>query len=571
MAQDSHSLHQLLERLLDLTTTDAERQNVDELIRRLERRAFRIVVAGEAKRGKSTVINALLERPVLPTGVVPLTAVTTTVVFGDQPKVDVRFRDGSSRVVPVAEIEKYVTENGNPNNTRDVTEVIVAVPADLLAAGAELVDTPGTGSVHRHNTEAALAAYQRMDAAIFVLTADPPISDSERELVQTVSDSAVTTWFLLNKVDRLGPDEVSTAVDFTRQVLEELVAHHVEVWPVSALRSAGDGRPPSAVDRFDEFAAAFRGYVCSGSAHDLDRSLTARATRIAQGIKDRDEASLAAACLADQSQASALITFEACLREVDEGRRATSTHLDSAIRMLISETDEAAGELLGRAQGALEIQLREFLRTTDRAPKDAESAAIELATTYIRSEVEAWRAAWRQRLDSRLATAEAELGARLDRQIATVRTAASDLFGVTLSTYAVEQLLIGADRFTFQFQPHPGQYDTMAATLRRVLPTRLTRRWVARYVLTRASALLDQQVGRARSHFQRALSETGREIQAALDQQYEEGAGALVAAIEAGTKLRHASQSEVNARLDVLRERGGAARELLCALRPRAD
>ena len=65
------------------------------------------------------------------------------------------------------------------------------IDAPLLARGVELVDTPGTGSVHGHNTMEAQAALAPMDAAVFVLTADPPISASEREIIAQVAEMAV--------------------------------------------------------------------------------------------------------------------------------------------------------------------------------------------------------------------------------------------------------------------------------------------------------------------------------------------------------------------------------------------
>src|SRR5674536_35974 len=64
---------------------------VAELSRRVREDALRVVVAGEAKRGKSTLINALLARAVLPTGVVPLTAVPTTLGYGESEAVEVRY------------------------------------------------------------------------------------------------------------------------------------------------------------------------------------------------------------------------------------------------------------------------------------------------------------------------------------------------------------------------------------------------------------------------------------------------------------------------------------------------
>ena len=76
--------------------TDADRERIAALRDRLDAARLRVLVAGEAKRGKSTLINALLGRAVLPTGVTPLTAVATTVRYGDDHRVQVRFSDGQT-------------------------------------------------------------------------------------------------------------------------------------------------------------------------------------------------------------------------------------------------------------------------------------------------------------------------------------------------------------------------------------------------------------------------------------------------------------------------------------------
>lgn len=58
--------------------TERDREHLAALADRLPSARLRVLVVGDAKRGKSTLVNALLGREVLPTGVTPLTAVTTT-------------------------------------------------------------------------------------------------------------------------------------------------------------------------------------------------------------------------------------------------------------------------------------------------------------------------------------------------------------------------------------------------------------------------------------------------------------------------------------------------------------
>ena len=132
--------------------TDRDRAQIAAVHDRLVSARLRVLVAGEAKRGKSSLVNAFLGQAVLPVGVTPLTAVATTVRYGDDPHVHVRFADGHEERHPHAALDDLVTEHGNPANRRGIVSVTVYVDAPVLADGVELVDTPGTGSVFAWDT-----------------------------------------------------------------------------------------------------------------------------------------------------------------------------------------------------------------------------------------------------------------------------------------------------------------------------------------------------------------------------------------------------------------------------------
>src|SRR5580704_427867 len=183
--------------------TARDRERLLALLDRLDAARLRVLVVGEAKRGKSTLINALLGRDVLPSGVTPLTAVVTTVRYGDDPRIEVAFLDGHQEKHPLTALADFVTEVRNPRNKRLVAGVTVYLDAPILAGGVELVDTPGTGSVFQWDTQAAHEALRTMDAAVFVLTADPPVSAAERDLYAKISRLSVTTFAVLNKADHL--------------------------------------------------------------------------------------------------------------------------------------------------------------------------------------------------------------------------------------------------------------------------------------------------------------------------------------------------------------------------------
>jgi hypothetical protein len=92
--------------------TERDREQPAALRDRLDAARLRVLAVGEAKRGKITLINTLLGRAVLPAGVTPLTAVTTTVQFGDDPRAEVRFLDGHDKKHPLAALPELLTERG---------------------------------------------------------------------------------------------------------------------------------------------------------------------------------------------------------------------------------------------------------------------------------------------------------------------------------------------------------------------------------------------------------------------------------------------------------------------------
>ena len=201
--------------------TERDRERLLALLDRLDAARLRVLVVGEAKRGKSTLINALLGRDVLPSGVTPLTAVATTVRYSDDPRIEVASLDGHQEKHPLTALADFVTEVRNPRNKRLVAGVNGLPGRAGLACWGELVDTPGTGSVFQWDTQAAHEALQTMDTAVFVMTADPPVSASERDLLGRVAGLSVTTFAVLNKADHLDEAGLAEASEFTRQVLAE--------------------------------------------------------------------------------------------------------------------------------------------------------------------------------------------------------------------------------------------------------------------------------------------------------------------------------------------------------------
>jgi len=152
---------------------------ISALARRIDEARVYVAVLGQFKRGKSSLLNALVGEAVLPVGVVPVTSVVTVLRHGARRHAMLTMHDGTAREIRIDELRAFVTEEQNPGNVKHVLALEVFLPHPLLASGTCLVDTPGLGSVFTASTAATRAFVPQIDAAIVVLGADPPVSAAE--------------------------------------------------------------------------------------------------------------------------------------------------------------------------------------------------------------------------------------------------------------------------------------------------------------------------------------------------------------------------------------------------------
>jgi len=206
-----------------------------ELAARVAEGRFYVACVGQFKRGKSTLLNALVGHEVVPTGFVPVTAVPTVIRFGAVLHARVRMRDGSWRDIAMPDLKEYVTEELNPENKKGVDGAEVFVPSPLLSAGMCFVDTPGLGSVFTGNTATTQAFIPHIDAALVVVGADPPLAGEELALVEAVGKQVQDLILVINKADRTTDPERAAAAKFTRNILEKRLHRPMdEVFEVSA-------------------------------------------------------------------------------------------------------------------------------------------------------------------------------------------------------------------------------------------------------------------------------------------------------------------------------------------------
>jgi hypothetical protein len=165
-------------------------------------------VVGEFKQGKSSLVNALLMAPICPVDDDIATAVSTEVRYAEKVCASASFEslegsggEGWTENISPSEIAAYVSEAGNPGNTRRLRSVTVGIDRPLLASGLALVDTPGVGGLGSIQNAAALSTLPQSHAVLFVSDASQELTAAELRFLGTVQDLCPTVVMILSKTD----------------------------------------------------------------------------------------------------------------------------------------------------------------------------------------------------------------------------------------------------------------------------------------------------------------------------------------------------------------------------------
>jgi len=322
---------------------------------------YYVACVGQFKRGKSTLLNALMDRPVLATGVPPVTAVPTVIRYGKNPAARVRSQNGEWAKIPLNAVEEYVSGEKNPENRKGVTGVEIFVPLPLLAAGMCLVDTPGVGSVFSGNTAATREFLPQIDAAIVVIGADPPISHDELELAEAVAREASELIFVLNKADRSSAAERAAAIGFAKGVLRErLQKSDVVIFETSALEHLehrGTGRDwPRLLEALNRMVETSGRLLVREAGERALRNATRRLLAVLEEERGALERPLA------ESERRVAVLREA-VKEAEQTLDDLGVLLNSVQQRLSAELGRRRDDFMHKAMGGARKEFEERLAT----------------------------------------------------------------------------------------------------------------------------------------------------------------------------------------------------------------
>lgn len=201
---------------------------ISEVLNRLESENFSVAIIGEFKRGKSTLINALLGKDVLPTDVLPTTATLNKITYSVTPFVKLEYKDGHSEEIGTDQLNDYVTKltDESAERARLIKEATVYYPVSYCQNGVTIIDTPGLND-DEAMTEVTLSVLPHIDAALMVVMAQSPFSESERDFLEhrVITSDLGRVLFVVTGIDLLDEDDVDRVLDnITTRIQKHVLA-----------------------------------------------------------------------------------------------------------------------------------------------------------------------------------------------------------------------------------------------------------------------------------------------------------------------------------------------------------
>lgn len=226
--------------LLENLQKIARRQEFDSILEEIEvlkgseREDFLdVVVLGQFKAGKSSFLNRIFKNDLLPVGVLPVTAVVTRVFYGTEEGAMVTFLDGSRKEIAIAELGDFVTEKENPKNKKSVYLVDITLPELKKYRKLRFIDTPGLGSVFQHNSEVTENWFNKIGAALVVISAAQPLSEKDITLIGNAVSQSPEVHLILSKTDLLDENEISEVMEFLASHTKMLAKRTFDIFPYS--------------------------------------------------------------------------------------------------------------------------------------------------------------------------------------------------------------------------------------------------------------------------------------------------------------------------------------------------
>jgi len=187
------------------------KQILNKQIRKV-RYPMEIAIVGQFSSGKSTFLNALLSKDILPVGITPVTSKVNFLNYGKEYKLKITYYSGAQEYVPIEDISKFTDQR--ENSLLDIKYLSIYAPIEILKT-ISFVDTPGLNSQSQDDTNTTKNILRDVGGIIWLSLIDNAgkLSESQilEEFIPLFKDKSLC---VLNQKDKFTNEQVNTTSQY---------------------------------------------------------------------------------------------------------------------------------------------------------------------------------------------------------------------------------------------------------------------------------------------------------------------------------------------------------------------
>ncbi len=204
-----------------------------KLLRR-SRYPMEVAIVGQFSSGKSTFLNALLSKDVLPTGITPVTSKVNFINYGEEYKLKVSYNNGANEYHSLEMISEFTDQR---KAVKDIKYLTLYAPMDILK-DISFVDTPGLNSQSLEDTQTTKKILRDVDGIIWLTLIDNAGKESEAEVLnEYLENFQDKSLCVLNQKDKFSPEEVDITVSYIKERFSIFFSHVIPISAKQALDS----------------------------------------------------------------------------------------------------------------------------------------------------------------------------------------------------------------------------------------------------------------------------------------------------------------------------------------------
>ncbi|AEM72872.1 dynamin family protein [Caldicellulosiruptor acetigenus] len=514
MQQNIKNFTHRIKNLSEEIDSESIKRLASSIEEKIEKDAFYLVVLGQLKRGKSTLINYMLGTNLLPTGVLPLTSSITKIYYSPEIKIDVIFYNGVKKEIPVDELELYCTEKGNPKNQKGVDTIEIGYPFDFLNKDVVIVDTPGIGSIYQHNTDVTYEFVDKADAVIFVLSVDPPITEVEKRFLLKIAESVDKIFFVINKCDLINRNELEEIVSFTKSVIRDITKkENINIFPLSA-KMALEGKVlnnrevirKSGIEIFEEELKRFlreekeKVQVLS-NLKSLDSFLEVCKTFLESDMKLK--------VMPLKQLEENIKMFDEFLDKINLNKIEIYKLFRVEMNDILTSFDEQMEKIKKELVMSITKKIKDYYPSVARFKRLKQKEYFErYLEEAIVQEFEFQKRGLEKYVEGQFAILLSRYCEKINELIKSIKDTAKELFSIEIGYYEGLQRFVAQSKFTYKIGYEVGALEIDPVYFTYLLPKKLAQKIILKRVLDRVEIDVDRNIGRIRYDLLRRMEES---------------------------------------------------------------